>query len=214
MDPCRLLLVDDHVLFRESLGRLLESEADFEVAGQCGHGAEAVGFLCEHAVDLVLLDFDLPDGLGTAFIPEFRRAGYAGKILIVTGGMDADASTQALQLGISGIFFKNNPVDSLLRAIRLVTAGDVWLDPRVVGFLASSTTRGVARGLRESLSERERKVLDSLLEGATNRRIAEQLEITEGAVKSTLRTLFEKTNVRTRAQLVRIAIEGPPAGNQ
>jgi DNA-binding NarL/FixJ family response regulator len=207
MDRTRLLLIDDHLLFRESLGRLLESEADFEIAGQCGSGAEALEFLVRDPVDLVLLDFNLPDGPGTSFIQLARQTSYVGKILIVTGEMDLEASSEALQLGASGIFLKHNPASSLLRAIRLTIAGDVWLDPKVIEFFAMRAPRLPERGLVEALNERERTVLDLLLEGLTNKRIADRLSITEGAVKATLQTLFEKTNVRTRAQLVRIALE-------
>jgi two-component system, NarL family, nitrate/nitrite response regulator NarL len=203
----RLLLVDDHLLFRESLGRLLQSEPDFEIAGQCGSAAEAFEFLARDPVDLVLLDFNLPDGIGTSFLQSARQTGYEGKILIVTGAMDLDASSEALQVGASGIFLKHNPASSLLRAIRVTIAGDVWLDAKVVEFLAMRAPRPPVHELRDEFNERERTVLDLLLEGLTNKRIAERLSITESAVKATLQTLFEKTNVRTRAQLVRVALE-------
>ena len=156
MDRTRLLLIDDHVLFRESLGRLLESEPDFEIAGQCGSGAEALEFLARDPVDLVLLDFNLPDGPGTSFIQLARQTGYGGKILIVTGEMDLEASSEALQLGASGIFLKHNPASSLLRAIRVTIAGDVWLDPKVVEFLAMRAPRPPEHGLMDALNERER----------------------------------------------------------
>ena len=129
MDRTRLLLVDDHVLFRESLGRLLAVEPDFQVVGQYGRGSEALEFLAREPADLILLDFNLPDGLGTRIIPWAREAGYEGKFLVVTGSIDAEASTDALRRGVSGIFLKHNPAASLLRAIRMVIAGDVWVDP-------------------------------------------------------------------------------------
>jgi DNA-binding NarL/FixJ family response regulator len=203
----RLLLVDDHLLFRESLGRLLQSEPDFEIAGQCSSAAEALDFLAHDPVDLVLLDFNLPDGIGTSFLQSARNAGYDCKILIVTGAMDLDASSGALQAGASGIFLKHNPARSLLRAIRLTIAGDVWLDAKVVEFLAMRPPRPPVHELKDEFNEREQTVLDLLLEGMTNKRIAERLSITEGAVKATMQTLFQKTNVRTRAQLVRVALE-------
>ena len=85
-------------------------------------GAE---ILARDPVDLVLLDFNLPDGVATSFLQSVRQAGYGGKILIVTGAMDLDASSEALQVGASGIFLKHNPASSLLRAIRVTIAGDV-----------------------------------------------------------------------------------------
>ncbi len=212
MELSRLLLVDDHTLFRESLGRLLDSEPDLEIAGQCSRGEEALAFLAHDAPDLVLLDFHLPDGDGTKFIQSARQAGYAGKILIVTGGIDAQASTEVLRLGISGVFLKHNPADSLLRAIRIAIAGDVWLDPKIVEYLAMHAPRPPAPGLVDALSDRERQVLQALLDGFTNKGIAERLGLTEGVVKSTLQALFEKTNVRTRSQLVRVALEGAEEG--
>jgi DNA-binding NarL/FixJ family response regulator len=209
MDSMRLLLVDDHVLFRESLGRLLASEPDFEVAGQCGSCAEALAFLARDHADMVLLDLDLPDGRGVGFIPSARDAGYRGKVLLVTGAVDAETSSEALQKGVCGIVLKHNPVGSLLRAIRTTAAGDLWLDPKVVEYLAMRAPRSVARPWMEALTERESAVLQLLLEGLTNRSIAERLSLTEGSVKSTLQALFEKSQVRTRSQLVRMSIEGP-----
>ncbi len=209
MDRTRLLLVDDHVLFRESLGRLLAVEPDFQVVGQCGQGSEALEFLAREPADLILLDFNLPDGLGTTVIPPARKAGYEGRFLLVTGSIDAEASTDALQNGVSGIFLKHNPAGSLLRAIRMVIAGDVWLDPKVIDYLAVRSSRPAMGDLTllDSMTERERGVINGLLEGLTNKHIAERLSSTEGAVKSTIQTLFERTGVRTRSQLVRIVLE-------
>lgn len=212
MQPSRLLLVDDHVLFRESLGRLLESEPDLTIAAQCGKGSEAIERLREGGIDMMLLDYNLPDGVGTRFVAEAWEAGYGGKILIVTAAIDGDSSAEALQLGVCGVVLKHNPAGALLRALRVTLAGDIWLDPKVVEYLATRAPRTAARGFMETLSARERALVEGLLEGQTNKRIAERLEVTEGAVKATLQALFEKTNVRTRAQLVRVALEGGASG--
>jgi DNA-binding NarL/FixJ family response regulator len=207
MDRTRLLLVDDHVLFRESLGRLLSSEPDFEVVGQCGSAAEALEFLGKAPVDLALLDFNLPDLPGGEVVRSARASGYSGRILIVTGAIDATQSLSVLQQGAAGIFLKHNPVESLLRAIRLVAAGDAWLDPKVIQYLAAGAPGGGDRSFQNALTARENQVLAGVLEGLTNVKIAARLGLTEGAVKSTLQQLFEKTNVRTRSQLVRVAVE-------
>jgi len=203
----RLLLVDDHILFRESLGRLLSSEPEFEVIGQCGTAQEALEFIGRAAVDLMLLDFNLPDLHGDEVVRLARGSGYAGNILIVTGAIDAAESSEVLQQGAAGIFLKHNPVGSLLRAIRIVAAGDAWVDRKVLQDLAARAPIAADNSFRSALTEREKQVLEGVLEGLTNMRIAARLGVTEGAVKSTLQQLFEKTNVRTRSQLVRVAVE-------
>src|SRR6202035_2747013 len=123
MQPIRLLLLDDHILFRESLSRLLASEPDFEMVGQSGTSPEALDMLSRKPVDVVLLDFDLGEEHGSQFIAAARRAGYTGKILMVTAGMNAAESSIALQMGASGIFLKHNSPATLARAIRLVASG-------------------------------------------------------------------------------------------
>jgi DNA-binding NarL/FixJ family response regulator len=207
MERIRLLLVDDHVLFRESLSRLLTSEPDFDVVGQCGTAQEALEFLGRATVELMLLDFNLPDLRGDEVVRLARGAGYAGNILIVTGAIDAVQSSEVLQRGAAGIFLKHNPVGSLLRAIRMVAAGDAWVDRQVIQSLAARAPIAPDRSFQNALTEREKQVLAGVLEGLTNLKIAASLGITEGAVKSTLQQLFEKTNVRTRSQLVRVAVE-------
>jgi DNA-binding NarL/FixJ family response regulator len=216
-DRIRLLLVDDHILFRESLGRLLSSEPEFDVVGQCGTAQEALEFIGRAPVDLMLLDFNLPDLRGDEVVRLARGSGYAGKILIVTGAIDATESSEVLQQGAAGIFLKHNPVGSLLRAIRTVAAGDAWVDRKVLQDLAARAPIVADQGIRSSLTEREKQVLEGVLEGLTNLKIAARLGVTEGAVKSTLQQLFEKTSVRTRSQLVRVAVEasiGKPDGTE
>src|SRR5271157_3808437 len=207
MTPIRLLLLDDHVLFRESLSRLLASEPDFQMAGDCGTVAEALDLLQRTAVDVVLLDFDLGDDHGSQFISSARRAGYHGKVLMVTAGMSASESAVALKLGASGIFLKHSSPGSLAQAIRLVAAGEMWVDQKVIRLLADEVPQQDGPRLGKLLTEREQQVLRGLFEGLTNKEIACELGVSESAVKATLQQLFQKTRVRTRSQLVRIALE-------
>ncbi|MGA9625311.1 MAG: response regulator transcription factor [Bryobacteraceae bacterium] len=203
----RLLLLDDHVLFREGLSRLLASEPDFEMVGNCGTSAEALDVLKGSPVDIVLLDFDLGDDHGSQFIAAARRAGYPGKILMVTAGMDAAESSIALQLGASGIFLKHNSPVTLAKAIRLVASGEMWVDQRVIHLMADGIHRREGLGFQKVLTEREQQVLRGIFEGLSNKEIAARLGVSESAVKATLQQLFQKTRVRTRSQLVRIALE-------
>jgi len=207
MEPIRLLLLDDHVLFRESLSRLLASEPDFAMAGHCGTAAEALEILQSTQVDLILLDYDLGTDHGEQFLEAARRSGYHGKTLMVTAGMNARESSIALKLGASGIFLKHNSPGSLAQAIRQVAAGELWVDPKVIQSLADNVSARDEHNIRRLLTEREQEVLQGLFEGLTNKEIAAHLGVSESAVKATLQQLFQKTHVRTRSQLVRIALE-------
>lgn len=208
MSRTRLLLVDDHLLFREGVGRLLASEPDFEIVGSCGTSAEALEILQGAAVDVVLLDFDIGKDHGAQFISAARRAGYAGKILMVTAGMTAKESSLALKLGASGIFLKHNSPGLLAKAIRLVIAGEMWVDQKVIQLMVDEVQQTEEATPALLLTEREQQVLQGVFEGLANKEIAARLGVTESAVKAYLQQLFQKTRVRTRSQLVRIALEG------
>ena len=202
MPPIRLLLLDDHILFREGLSRLLVSEADFETVAQCGTPGEALAVLSRFPVDIVLLDFELEDDTGTHFISAAVAAGYRGKILMVTAGMNRLDSSLAWRLGISGVFLKHSSPATLLEAIRTVAGGGVWIDHKTIP-PAPQADRPAPKGL----TPREQQVLRSVFEGLTNKEIAYRIGVSQSSVKATLQQLFEKTGVRTRSQLVRIAIE-------
>ena len=201
MTPIRLLLLDDHLLFREGLSRLLSTEPGFEMVAQCGRPAEALEILARSPIDIVLLDYDLEDDTGTRFISAAAASGYRGKILMVTAGMNELQCALAWRLGISGIALKHSSPASLLEAIRTVFDGGIW--NRQKGEGSSSSTLKCAPGL----TPRERQVLRGILEGLTNKDIARHIGVSLSSVKGSLQQLFDKTGVRTRSQLVRIAIE-------
>jgi DNA-binding NarL/FixJ family response regulator len=206
MRPIRLLLLDDHILFRDGLRRLLASESDFETVAECSTPAEALDVLSRSAVDIVLLDFDLEDDTGTRFISSATSAGYKGKILMVTAGMSPVDITVARKLGVSGIFLKHNPPKLLLETIRSVAAGGFWIDPKLS---SPATVRGFVKSgaASDHLTPREQNVLRCVCEGFSNKEMAHQLGVSQSSVKATLQHLFDKMGVRTRGQLVRIAIE-------
>ena len=209
----RLALLDDHGLFRESLGHLLASEPDFEVVGQCSTSAEALELLDGAAVDLVLLELSVGTERSEEFISAALQAGYQGKFLLVTGGIDPARSAAALKLGASGIFLKCNPSSRLMQAIRLVASGEASVDQRVIQLIADRYPQHEDQRLG-SLTIREQTVLKALLNGLTNKKIGRQVGVSESAVKATLQQLFDKAGVRTRSQLVRAALDGSlaPAG--
>ena len=208
MQRIRLLLVDDHPLFREGLNRLLASEPDFDMVAQAGTAAEGLQMLGRSDVDMVLLDFDLGPEHGNQFISSARQSGYAGKILIVTAGMNATQSSIALKLGASGIILKTSSPATLARAIRLVAHGEIWIDQKVIQLMADRALEGGPAHPSPTLTEREDQVLQGVFEGLTNKEIGTKIGVSEDSVKATLKYLFRKTGAQTRSQLVRIALEG------
>jgi DNA-binding NarL/FixJ family response regulator len=208
----RLVLLDDHGLFRASLSHFLASEPGFEVAGESGIAAEALEILNRSTVDIVLMDFDLGSERGNEFISVARQAGYRGRFLIVAGAADTRAAAMALKLGASGIFLKSEAPERFLHAIRLVADGEVWVDPKVLKMLADRLIDPYPQfedqGSNGVLEDRERNVLLGILGGLTNRKIGANMGLSESSVKNTVQRLFGKAGVKKRSQLVRVALEG------
>lgn len=209
MNPVRLLLLDDHVLFREGLSRLLAEEPDLEIVAQCSNTAEALEALKRGAApELILLDFDLGEGNAFAFLDAAARAGFTSKVLMVTAGMSPSDTMRAIKAGAAGLFLKHAPPTELVLAIRKVARGEPLLSlPELTQLMEAARREEARRPTPLELSARERAVLRGVFAGLANKEIAGKLDISEGYVKAVLQQLFGKTGVRTRAQLVRIALE-------
>jgi DNA-binding NarL/FixJ family response regulator len=203
----RILIVDDHTLFRESLSRMLTADTDYEVAATCSSVEEALKVISKDKIDLVLLDYDLGIEPGTEFLNESKKRGFAGRVLMVTGGMSEAIMLRALDQGASGVFLKNSPLAELTQAIRRVVQGEMWVDSGLVKALVTGSRQRSSDTSQQILSARERSVLRCVFEGLSNKEIGQQLGISEGSVKAVLQQLFARTGVRTRSQLVRIAVE-------
>lgn len=202
----RLLLIDDHTLFREGLARLLEAESRLQLLGHFSSSAEALATDLT-SVDVVLLDFDLGEKGGLHFIRESRRSGFEGKILMVTAGMSEVDTLLALEGGASGIFLKHNPPADLITAIYRVAEGAPWLDAGSLNTLVGAASDRIKPRGNAQLTPREQAVLKGVFEGLANKEIAAEMAISESYVKAVLQQLFAKTGVRTRSQLVRAALE-------
>jgi DNA-binding NarL/FixJ family response regulator len=199
-----ILLVDDHALFRDSVARFLES--DFTVVGGCATIGEASELLQHNVVDLVLLDFDLGERDGIDFMRVAEAIGYKGKVLLVTAGVDETSAANLVKRGIAGVFLKHDPPAVLVDAIRAVLSGKVWFEQDYLHKLVGGANEEELPRTRK-LTEREQQVLAGVFEGLANKQIADRLQVSESSVKATLQQLFQKTGVRTRSQLVRIALE-------
>jgi two-component system nitrate/nitrite response regulator NarL len=201
----RVLLVDDHAMFREGLARMLATEQDLEVIGEVPSVAEALPLLSAET-DVVLLDVDLGPERALEFVERAKSAAFQGRILIVTAGISGREAVQLVQAGVAGILHKNHPTRILCGAIRKVMAGEACIEDEYLTALFQSVDRA-STTLHPRFTERDRVVVQHVLQGLTNREIADQLEISEAAVKASLRQLFEKLGVHTRAQLVKVALE-------
>jgi two-component system, NarL family, nitrate/nitrite response regulator NarL len=204
----RILMVDDHSLFRESLSRLLEADSRFLVVGQCATVSEAIRSYSEIPVDIVLLDYDLGEEQGSRLLPELKRRFGTAKVLMVTAGMSDATTFQAMEGGAAGVFLKHSSLSQLVAAIERVSEGEIWLDTSAARSLfgGSSTWRERFERTRP-LTSRQSEVLRGILDGLTNKEIAWNLKVSESSVKAVIQELFQKAGVRTRSQLVRITIE-------
>ena len=208
MVKIQLLLLDDHTLFRVMLSRLLDTDPHFHVVAHCSSSAEALQALAHDPVDLVLLDYDLGKReTGFQFIRRARDAGYQGRIFIVTAGMTDADYVRALGHGICGIFLKHSSPELLIEAIHKVMTGEMWIDQRCIQGLVQAVDSEGGQSRHNELTERERQVLKGVFAGLSNKEIGVHLKISEASVKSALQQLFIKTGVRTRSQLVRVALE-------
>lgn len=201
-----VLLVDDHAMFRESLARVLEKEPGIHVVGQSATCAEALTKLAKSGASMVLLDVDLGPERALDFILEAKQRGFLGQFLVVTAGVSGPEAVQLVQAGVAGILHKHQSTEALLETIRKVASGEVCLEQQYLGALFRSVDR-TRESTRPRLTERDKKVLRFVFQGLTNKEIGSRIEISEGAVKFSLRQLCEKLGVRTRAQLVKVALE-------
>ena len=211
--PTRLLLVDDHTLFRESLRRLLESEPGVKISGDFATAEDALAALREGLTfDAALIDYELQGAAndnGLDLVRRIRLLRPDAHVLMVTAGMGTADLVRAITELNAGIFLKTEPTVELMLAIQRTAQGERWISSRAsLALLSSHELSAVPEGRgQEQLSARESRVLRGVLEGQSNKEIGAQLEMTESSVKAVLQKLFERAGVRSRSQLVRYAIE-------
>jgi len=204
-DRTRILLIDDHSLFREAIARLLGAEPDFEVTGECATVEEGLSHLRSQNADVVLLDINLGLQQGGAFLNLAWEQDFKGKVLVVTAGVSKTEAARLMERGCSGIILKHERPQLLVDRIRQVTQETAEQAPPLLPDLAQfeqfepTDTR--------PFTPRERQILRGVFSGKSNKEIAHDMNISESLVKAVLQQLFAKTGVRTRSQLVRTAIE-------
>lgn len=204
--PIRVLMIDDHTLFRESLLRLLEAEGQVKVVAHGATLADALQYMSKEQIDVVLLDYDLGSEFGTDLLTQLGQD-HGARILMLTAGMPDAVMFRALNNGLSGIVFKHSETRQLVEAIHKVAEGEVWVEKEILRTLIVNAERSTSDTGSAMLTARQHDVLSCVLDGLSNKEIAARLDVSETAVKASLQELFRKAGVRTRSQLVRVAIE-------
>ena len=202
-----ILLIDDHTIFRESLLRLLAGEPGLEVVAHCATVAEAREILAEATIHVVLRDDDLGEEAGTELLKHLQETSSTSRVLMLTAGMTTSATLHAMDTGAAGMVLKHSGTRQLLEAIRRVANNETWWDPAVLRSALSSARDQMTSHKTRNLTERQKLVMRCILDGLSNKEIADRLQSSETSVKASVRELFTKAGVRTRSQLVRVAIE-------
>ncbi|KQR98010.1 LuxR family transcriptional regulator [Williamsia sp. Leaf354] len=215
--PITVFIADDQAMVRQGFGALLSAQPDISVLGDAADGVAAVAGIRRTRPDVVLMDVRMPemDGLAAARIVLADGGGDGPKVLMLTTFDIDDYVYEALRIGASGFMLKDAPAEELIRAVRVVAAGDALLAPSITRRLIAevtgrrrtpSTTSGPSVALR-SLTGREREVLECLAEGKSNAEIAADLFVAEQTVKTHVSNLLAKLSLRDRAQAVVFAFE-------
>jgi DNA-binding NarL/FixJ family response regulator len=210
MNPLRILLADDHTLFRQGVRRVLEEQPGWEVVAEARDGADAVRCTLESAPDVVIMDVAMPRLNGVEATRQIARRLPATRILIVSMYSDEVYVTQALEAGAHGFILKDAADADLVRAVRDLAAGRSFFSPAVAKVMLDDYVRHLAaRGIADrfdSLSEREREVFQLIAEGHSNKDIAALLHISPGTVETHRGRIMEKLDVHSAAEIVLYAV--------
>lgn len=206
MDRSRILIADDHALFREALTPLLNAQADFEVVAQAANAEETLRLTQEVKPKVVLLDIKFPDRSGISVLPSMRELSPSTRVLMLTMHDEPTFLRAALAAGAAGYVVKSSPFSVLLEAIRTVREGQSFIDPSLRAFEIEPAST-LERPPITRLSERERQVLIGLAQGLRYQTIADQMGISVKTVETYRGRLTTKLGFQDKADMIRFAIE-------
>ena len=204
----RIVVADDHPIFRDGLCRLLALEDDFEVVAQAQDGRQVLDVLQQFEPDILLLDLKMPGLDGLATLQRLQIAKNKTRVIVLTASDDKNEFVQAMKLGTSGIVLKQTATELLIKSIRKVHAGEIWLDSYTTAavirqFVANDESPVAAMQQasparereRSPLSQREREIVALVAQGFKNKEMAEKMFISEQTVKNHLHNIFDKLGV-------------------
>jgi two-component system nitrate/nitrite response regulator NarL len=210
--PVRIMLVDDHTLFRKGLAELLDGRGGIQVACATGNPDEAPGLLREHRPDVVVLDLNMPPHGGLSLLRGLQKEGWSGPTLILTVSDAEDDLANAMRTGARGYLLKDMEPDDVVDAIQRAMRGETVVAPamtlKLVNLLQGGGPKSAAReNLLAQLTAREREILDHLAQGQSNKAIARALDISHDTVKLHVRHILSKLNLTSRVEAAVFAVE-------
>jgi len=210
--PIRILIADDHRLFRDGLRRLLEAEPDLKVEGEASDGDEVIKLVRQLRPDILLLDLAMPhpgmDALRELSVEDSHKV----RVILLTAAAEKKHIVEALQLGARGVVLKNSATEMLIECIHMVMAGEYWVGrervPNLMQYLGTlmQSSREEAKKKTYGLTPRELEITSAVVAGFTNKQIAEHFKISDETVKHHLTKCFDKLGVFTRLELALFAI--------
>ena len=209
MNPIRVLIIDDHSLFRSGIRLVLQRQDDFELVGEAGSGLEGVKDAKRLNPDVILLDLHMPDMSGLETIPLLKDEAPNAQIVMLTVSEDAEDLLEALRIGARGYLLKNIDTDFLLQSIRRAAAGESVMSPQMGGKLADAMRAPAKGNAADSvkLSPREKEIIVKLARGDSNKEIARELDLSESTVKIHVQGILRKLNLASRVQAAVYAVE-------
>jgi len=211
----RILIADDHPIVRDGLKKLLLLEDDFEIVGEAADGREVLEKVQELDPDVLLLDLRMPNLDGLSALQALQQTNKRTRVIVLTASEDKNEFVQAMKLGCSGIVLKQTAPDLIVKSIRKVNAGEIWLDSHTTAavmrqFQTGTESSGGAPGSkgreRSPLSAREREIVALVAQGYKNKEMAEKMFISEQTVKNHRHNIFDKLGVSDRLELALYAI--------
>ena len=208
--PLKIVLIDDHTLFRSGLKALLQRQSDFAVVGEAADGLEGVKLIELVAPDVVLLDLDMPHMNGREALAQIVAVHPELAVLMLTVSEDGEDLAECMRLGARGYLLKNINAEFLLSSIRRAVTGDSVLSPEMTAKLVArlrDPRPAASRPAVDSLTPRERETLRHLARGASNKEIARSLDLAESTVKVHVQNILRKLNLSSRVQAAVFAVE-------